>query len=282
MQSKRIFLEFTKHFKHFFILTKKFYLCRQINQILMKIKLDHNSHIPLYIQIEDCIRNMIQEPEYKKEKKKLPNEIDFSRQLGVSRSTMRQAINKLVYEGLLVRKKGIGTIATDVAITSKAGNWMSFSQEMKALGIEIKNYELYVGWVKPSKEICRFFEIEENKKVLKLERLRGNPEYPFVYFISYFNPRIGLTGNEDFSHPLYEILEKDYHIIVKLSKEEISAQLADTALAEKLEIKSGEPILKRKRFVYDPGGRAIEWNVGYYRADSFVYTVESERENSCP
>ncbi|MDR3251587.1 MAG: GntR family transcriptional regulator, partial [Tannerella sp.] len=212
------------------------------------------------------------------EKKKLPNEVDLARELGVSRSTMRQAINKLVYEGLLIRKKGIGTIVADKAITSKAGNWMSFSQEMKALGIEMKNYELHISWEKPTQELCRFFEIEENTKILKLARLRGNPEYSFVYFISYFSPRIGLAGNEDFSRPLYEILENDYHIIVKLSKEEISAQLADSYLSEKLEIKSGDPILKRKRYVYDPGGRPIEWNVGYYRADSFVYTIESERK----
>jgi GntR family transcriptional regulator len=54
-------------------------------------------------------------------------------------------------------------------------------------------------------------------------------------------------------------------------------QLADIYLSEKLEIKTGEPLLKRKRFVYDPGGRPIEYNVGYYRADSFAYTIESER-----
>ncbi|MDR1097864.1 MAG: GntR family transcriptional regulator [Tannerella sp.] len=240
--------------------------------------LDRNSHVPLYVQIEDQIRMLIRRPEYGKEKKKLPNEIDLSRELGVSRSTMRQAINKLVYEGLLIRKKGVGTIVADTAITSKAGNWMSFSQEMKALGIEVRNYELHIGWEKPGRELCRFFEIEENTKILKLARLRGNPEYPFVFFISYFSPRIGMMGNEDFSRPLYEILEKDYHIIVKLSKEEISAQSADSYLSEKLEIKPGEPILKRKRFVYDSGGRPIEWNAGYYRADSFVYTIESERE----
>jgi GntR family transcriptional regulator len=243
----------------------------------MKIALDYNSHVPLYIQIEDQIRAWIQQPEYKKEKKKLPNEVDLSKELGVSRSTMRQAINKLVYEGLLIRKKGVGTVVADTAIMSKAGNWMSFSQEMKALGIEIKNYELHISWEKPTQEICHFFEIGEHTKVLKLARLRGNPEYPFVYFVSYFSPRIGLIGNEDFSRPLYEILEKDYHIVVKLSKEEICAQAADSLLAEKLEIKPGDAILKRKRFVYDPGGHPVEWNVGYYRADSFVYTIESER-----
>ncbi len=243
----------------------------------MKIILDHNSPLPLYVQIENQIRKAIQSPEYKNGKK-LPNEVDLARQLGISRSTLRQAINKMVYEGLLIRKKGVGTIVADMSITSKANNWMSFSQEMKALGIEIKNYELFVGWIKPTEELCHFFNIDKDTKILKLERLRGNPDRPFVYFISYFNPRIGLTGNEDFARPLYDILEKDYNTIAKLSKEEISARAADKLLSEKLELKIGDPILKRKRFVFDPGSRPVEWNIGYYRADSFVYTIESERE----
>ena len=237
----------------------------------MKISIDHNSAIPLYLQIENQLRNIIREPEYKKGKM-LHNEVDLSKQLGISRNTLRQAINNLVTEGLLVRKKGIGTIVVNQSVSSKAKNWLSFTQEMKAQGIEPTNYELHTSWALPSEEICRFFSI------LKLERLRGNPEFPVVYFISYFNPRIGLTGNEDFSRPLYEILEQDYSSVAKISKEEISAQLADKFLAQKLEIKPGDAILIRKRFVYDPGGRPLEWNIGYYRADSFVYTLEFERE----
>ena len=228
----------------------------------MKITLNHTSPIPLHVQIEEQLRVAIKTEEYQKGIK-LPNEVDLSKQLGISRSTLRQSINKLVYEGLLVRKKGVGTFATKTAISSKAQNWLSFSQEMKALGIETKNYELHLSWVKPSEEIALFFDIKEDVRILKLERLRGKAEYPFVYFISYFNPRIGLTGNEDFSRPLYEILGQDYNSIAKLSKEEISAVSADAVLAEKLEIKAGEPILKRKRFVFDPGSRPLEWNVGF-------------------
>ena len=71
---------------------------------------------------------------------------------------------------------------------------------------------------------------------------------------------------------------KEFVDFYKISKEEISAQLADKFLAQKLEIKPGDAILIRKRFVYDPGGRPLEWNIGYYRADSFVYTLEFERE----
>ena len=245
----------------------------------MLIKLNRKSHTPLYVQIEEQIRNEIKKPEYPKGAK-IPNEVDLAKLLGVSRSTMRQSINKLVYEGLLIRRKGIGTMVADTAITSMARNWFSFSHEMKAKGIEVKNYELFVGWVKPPQDVCMFFDIDADQKILKLARLRGNLERPFVFFISYFHPRIGLTGNEDFSRPLYEILEQDYHTAVKLSKEEISARLADPDIANKLELEPGEPILKRKRFVYDPGARPVEWNVGYYRADSFVYTIESTSENS--
>lgn len=78
------------------------YFC--LNFSIMKISIDHNSAIPLYLQIENQLRNIIREPEYKKGKM-LPNEVDLSKQLGISRNTLRQAINNLVTEGLLVRKK---------------------------------------------------------------------------------------------------------------------------------------------------------------------------------
>jgi GntR family transcriptional regulator len=67
-------------------------------------------------------------------------------------------------------------------------------------------------------------------------------------------------------------------VIAKVSKEEITAIAADETLAAHLNIHKGDPILKRKRFVFDPGRRPIEYNVGYYKSDSIVYSVESERD----
>jgi len=149
---------------------------------------------------------------------------------------------------------------------------------MKTLGIAIKNFSFEIGWVKADEDLAQFFNIQPGRRILKMERIRGKENYPFVYFISYFHPRIGLTGDEDFSRPLYDILERDYSVIVKLSKEEISAMVADEDLAEKLNLKPGSPILKRKRRVFDPGARPVEYNLGFYRADSFIYSIESERE----
>lgn len=242
----------------------------------MKLSIDHKSPIPLHIQAEQLIREMIKDPAYST--KFLPNEVEMAKQLAISRTTLRQALNKLVYEGLLIRKKGVGTRVAEASVSSKSNNWLSFSQEMEARNIPIKNFELHISWEHPDEKLAHFFDIDPHKKVLKLERLRGRMEGPFVYFISYFHPRVGMTGEEDFKRPLYEILEQDHAVRVNLSKEEISARMADKFIAEKLDVEVGSPILLRKRFVFDQADRPVEYNLGYYRADSFVYTIESRRE----
>ena len=147
------------------------------------------------------------------------------------------------------------------------------------MGIEVRNFELHISRKNMSDEIANFFNSasESARKSLVLERVRGKREYPFVYFISYFNPELPLTGEEDFNTPLYELLEKNCGVVVKTSKEEISARLAGDFIAEKLDIKPSDPILIRKRFVSDVNGLPIEYNIGYYRADSFTYTIDAER-----
>ena len=247
----------------------------------MNLRIDHKSPVPLHVQAENLLRKLIASPEYQAGKL-LPNEVDLAKRLAISRATLRQAINKLVYEELLVRKKGVGTKVVNKKFSSKSNNWLSFSQEMAARGITVRNFELHVSWEIPNEALVHFFELDANQKILKLERVRGRPEGPFVYFVSYFHPRIGLTGDEDFKRPLYDILETDFNTIADLSKEEISAMAADKFLAGKLEIEIGAAVLFRKRFVYDQADRPLEYNLGYYRADSFVYTVESRRQTVNP
>ncbi len=239
--------------------------------------IDHQSNKPLHQQAEEILRRLIDSEEYSSGKY-LPKEVELSKQLHISRNTLRQAINKLVFEGLLVRKKGVGTKVAQRGIFGGVKHWLSFSQEMKMLGIEIRNFELHISWKFPNEKICNFFniDIDNPTRCLVLERLRGKKEYPFVYFTSYFNPEIPLTGEEDFTRPLYELLEKDYNVVVKTSKERISASLA-SELGEKLDIKPTDPILIRERFVYDMNKMPVEYNIGYYRADSFTYTIEAER-----
>ncbi len=257
---------------------KNIHLQQDKSLLHMEISLDHHSPIPLHIQAEELLRTMISQPEYQNGKL-LPNEVELSQQLHISRNTLRQAINRLVFEGLLIRKKGYGTHVAPINVLSNARNWLSFSQEMKAQGITVRNFELHVSWKQASNpKVNTFFNVPPTERLLCLERLRGKPDLPFVYFISYFNPSIGMTGDEDFSAPLYDVLEKQYKVIVRTSKEAISAKGASAFTAEKLNIEEGDPVLVRKRYVYDLNDRPIEYNVGYYRADSFTYTIEFKRE----
>lgn len=238
--------------------------------------IDHASPIPLHLQVETIMRELIESEEYQ-QGKLFPNEIDLAKRLGIARNTVRQAINKLVHEQLLIRKKGVGTKVARNRISTKLNNWSSFTLEMHDKGVDFQNYEIKTSWALANQDIADVFGIEPDARVLKLERLRGLDAGPIVYFVSYFHPRVGLTGNEDFSRPLYEMLERDYHTVVVLSKEEISATLADDQLAHILNTKPGDPILLRKRIVCDPGDRPVEYNVGYYRADRFTYSIDVAR-----
>ena len=243
----------------------------------MVLQLDPNSSKPLHQQAEDLLRVMIRQEEYRKGKL-MPNEVELSKELKISRNTLRQAINKLVFEGLLIRKKGYGTTVAPQNVMSNARNWMSFSQEMNALGMEVQNFELHVSRRTAPQEASEFLHAEEGMRLLCLERLRGRPGLPFVYFISYFNPVIPMTGEENMAMPLYENLEKNYGIVVKTSREMISARAANSELAQKLDISEGDPILVRKRFVLDVNNMPVEYNIGYYRADSFTYSIEFNNE----
>lgn len=238
----------------------------------MNLAIDHKSKLPLHIQVENLMRKLIETPEVRNGAF-LPKEVELANRLGVSRNTIRQATNKLEYEGLLVRKKGVGTkIAEKKSLSTGLDHWYSFTQEMKESGVKVANLELKVEEVNADEKLAKFFNIRVGKKVLKLSKLKGAAGEPIVFFESYFHPRIGVNPDDDFSIPLYPMLEKKYGVVVVRSNEHIKAELAGS-LGKKLQISAKAPILVRERFVFDPGERPIEYNLGYYRSDKFTYSI---------
>jgi len=239
----------------------------------MKLEIDHSSPIPLHLQVEAMLRKLIEEKEYQ-DGAFLPDEVSLAKKLGIARNTLRQAINKLVFEGLLTRKKGVGTRVSEKTFETSLDSWHSFTQEMSNKGVALKMYSLESEFVEVSERIRNFLMVEPKAQVLKVSRLRGYADAPFVFFESYFNPRIGLTGNEDFSRPLYEILERDFSIVPSLSKERISARLASPQEAALLGVNTKTPVMVRERFVYDSGMRPVEYNIGIYNAEKFIYSID--------
>jgi len=242
----------------------------------MELKIDHQSPLPLHFQVEELLRKIIELPEYKNGGF-LPKEVELAKRLGISRNTIRQATNKLEYEGLLTRKKGVGTKVAENTVTTSLDSWHSFTQEMSEKGVVFVNFRIETKWVKADARLAAFMQIPEETEVLCLVRLRGFEDGPFVYFESYFHPRIGLTGKEDFARPLYDIIEQDYHVVPVLSREKIRAKSASAITAKRLKIRNGDPVLVRERFVFDPGNRPIEYNIGFYIAEKFTYSIDIKR-----
>lgn len=242
----------------------------------MNLNIDHSSAMPLHAQVEALLRKLIELPQYQAGEF-LPKEVDLANQLGISRNTLRQATNKLEYEGLIVRKKGFGTKVAEKSFTTQLNNWHSFTQEMNEKGIAFTNLQVKAEWVKAEEKITTFFSIPPQTKVVKLSRLRGDENGPFVYFKSYFHPRVGITPHEDFNQPLYELLEQKFKVVPVISREKIKARLSAKITANRLQIRKGEPILVRERFVSDPGDRPVEYNIGFYIAEKFTYSIEIRR-----
>ncbi len=242
----------------------------------MELQINHASPVPMHVQVEALLRRLIALPKYQ-QGAFLPPEVELAKQLGISRNTVRQATNKLEHEGLIVRKKGVGTKAAAKTVTTQLDSWHSFTQEMNDKGIAFRNYRIEARWEEASELLARFFNLPAKTPVVRLVRLRGDADGPFVYFESYFHPRTGINPEEDFSQPLYELLETRYNTPVKTSREQIRAKKATASIAKMLRIAPGEPVLIRERFVLDPGDRPVEYNIGYYHAERFTYSIEIRR-----
>lgn len=238
--------------------------------------LDLGSKMPLNKQAENILRSLILHPDFSNGAL-FPKETDLAEYWSISRNTLRQAINNLVKEGLLERKKRSGTRVTRQKISTNLNNWMSFTHEMESMGLSFKNILLEVEKRAANDEVALNLQIQAQTEVVCLKRIRSIDENPMVYFESYFHPGIGILADETFEKPLYELLNEKYNCVPVYSQEEIKAIAATKNLAEILKIKEGDPLLERKRRVLDAEKRLIEYNICYYSSDWFTYSIEIKR-----
>src|SRR5690606_18552324 len=115
----------------------------------------------------------------------LPKEVALSKKLGVSRNTIRQAINKLVHEGLIERKKGIGSKVINNKISTRLDRWISFTKEMQSQGIVVVNYLVDISLGFAGDEVYEALSVSNTKKLWKLEKIRGSKDAKYLYSISY-------------------------------------------------------------------------------------------------
>ena len=198
----------------------------------------------------------------------LPDEVSLARTLGISRNTLRTAIGRLVTEGRLERKAGIGTRVLEPRVHSGVGAWHSFTREMEAKGIHVETYSVKARMVAAPPEVARALKIAAEAEVLCLDRVRGWAGKPEVAFRSYFHPRLGFSAQDDFGKPLYDLIRERCSVVADQSLEEFTAVGAE----------EGAPLLRRERAVLDTGRRPMEFAIVHYRCDRFRLTLNLRHE----
>lgn len=219
------------------------------------------------------MRQLIAQEKYQKGEM-IPNEMELAEIFGISRHTLRMALGRLVNEGILVRTAGLGTRVCAQPVRTDVNAWSSFTREMLKLGLEVENFGIHVEWVSAPANVADKLSIGLGTQVMKISRLRGWAGSPTMQSESWLHPEVGLSGEEDYSRPLYETIQKARGIRPVRSVEEVSVSSADKDLAGKLRVKRNAPLLMRKRLVFDQQGNPLEFNINYYLPDAYTLHLE--------
>jgi DNA-binding GntR family transcriptional regulator len=235
------------------------------------VALDRSSPVPLYYQVARRLQELIESGELAVGSK-LPNEVDLAERLGVSRPTMRHAINYLVERGMLTRKRGVGTqivhrkVRRPVELTSLYDDLMSTGQQPRT---EIRSFD-----IRPAPDhVAEALGVPEGTEVSWFERLRYAGGEPLAIMHNAVPVDVlPLTEADLQTRGLYELLRAAGHI-PRMANQLVGARAATAAEARLLGDPRGAPVLTMTRTAWDAAGRAVEFGSHLYRASRYSFEI---------
>lgn len=232
--------------------------------------LDESSAQPLYQQLQRALRGAIENGAIGPDDA-LPPERDLAEMLGVSRITVRKAIDELVDEGLLIRKQGSGTFVSN-RVEKNFAKLTSFSEDMRARGREPRSVWMNraAGTVTPEESLT--LRSSPGTPVLRFHRIRYADDAPMA--IEYATVIAScLTSLDDVENSLYEALERTGNRPVR-ALQRLRAVLLTADQAKLLKAQEGEAGLLVARVGYLKDGRAVEYSQSYYRGEIYDFVAE--------
>jgi GntR family transcriptional regulator len=235
--------------------------------------LNPNNPSPLYSQLQEDLKRDIENGVYKVNEL-IPTEKELQDLYSVSRITVRKAIEGLVFEGMLQKKQGIGTIVCKRRMAENTAKLQSFTEKFAEQGFNIRTKVLEVSKISSSSRIAKHLQIEKGEKVIYVKRLRLVEDEPIALFHTYMRADIGPTEFDDYSGSLFQLLEQKYGIDIYCSERTIFASEASEEVAELLLIKPGTPTIMVCYSTYDRGEQLVEYAEGFYRSDKYEYKIK--------
>lgn len=242
--------------------------------------LDRSSPLPLYFQLRALLLQQI-ETGALKPGDTIPTERELIDRYGVSRITVRQAVNSLMSDGLLYRQRGLGTFVRSDRIEQELSTLTGFSEEMIARGLTPGAKLISAEMVDPDSAVATSLRLQPGQKVFRMVRLRLANDEPMALDITCCPPDPGeRLLAEDLQGALYTLLEEKYGVELDRAEQAIQATPADDLHATHLGVKKGTPILQMERVTYAVDGRPVELSRTSYRADRYIYRVNLRRNRS--
>jgi len=238
--------------------------------------IDKTSPMPLYFQIEEAIKLKIEKGEWVSGSM-ISSEREFAEAYEVSRMTVRQAINNLVNDGYLTRRKGKGTFVSAKKIEQKLLGLTSFTEDMRSRGYRPASKLVSFQTINANQRLAKVLDITENHEVYEIKRVRLANDTPMAIETT-FVPVDLIQLQEDHikEGSLYSQVE-NAGFVIDYATQSLEASIAREAESEILEIKKGAPVLLIERQTYLTTGKPLELVHSVYRGDRYKFMIDMKR-----
>ncbi len=233
-------------------------------------RLEPNEHLPLYRQVQNLLRDAINERDLKPDDV-LPPERELATIFGVSRITVRKAIEGLVNEDVLGTRQGSGTFVRP-KVEKNFAQLNSFSEEMAARGLKPDSVWLSRSEGTVSPEESMTLRASPGTRVFRFNRIRLADNNPMSIERAVVLGEC-LPGLEAVEHSLYTALKKTGNRPVR-ALQRLKAVLLTADQAEMLGAVKGDAGLLAERIGFNAKGAAIEFSQSWYRGDTYDFVAE--------
>ncbi|BDZ40365.1 GntR family transcriptional regulator [Microbacterium suwonense] len=231
--------------------------------------LDRAGPVPLYFQVSRRLEAAIQSGQIPSGAR-LENEIEIGRRLGLSRPTIRRAIQEVVDKGLLVRRRGIGTQVVQGQVTRQV-ELTSLYEDLRSTQHDPATQVLTHDVRPATDDVAEHLGIPVGSPVLYMRRLRSTDGIPVAVMENYLPEGLTDISRAQLEEQgLYQIL-RSRGVTIRVAKQRIGARSEHGDEAELLDVDRGSPLLTMQRTAYDAAGSAVEFGTHCYRPDMYSF-----------
>lgn len=233
--------------------------------------LERSGPIPLYFQVSQRIEKALLSGELPVGSR-LENEVALGERLGLSRPTVRRAIQEIVDKGLLVRRRGIGTQVVHGQVTRNV-ELTSLFDDLARIAKTPSTRLLSLEIVPADAKIAEKLAVAEGSPALYIHRLRLADDVPMAVMENWLPEAfVDMQPDDLVQHGLYQVL-RSRGVTMRVARQRIGARKATNEEAELLDIDRNSALLTMDRTAYDDSGRAIEFGHHCYRPDLYSFEV---------